>query len=560
MYDRITTSIEQYVTNQMNFLMDLRERDKKCLYSVLDASLYGKKILKSKSEDLLDLAMKHAIELFQQIAELHTFDMWLSLTRRFPLTPLFNPNWVVHTTLGLLRYAKIEPETTIQQIQVSKVVTGITLEISDEDISNAFRLVGFGSDIAELLILRRSVSKGMTLYLNEKGRPYVLTSKRVLEAVNHYDRRAPQFALLAYAGIPALPIEQDGPSFYEVRRLPRPLQLYIPDQNLTFFLPSWLTPVNLLETRKLLLHYSEAIEEIFGVHPDSIIAILGTLSALVHSTLPPLEVDEKNKYLILCDAAKNSENDHKLGFLQRLLWTGYLRYPIDQFKKELFSGFTHLTGLPALMSNIDDFFTGFVDTQNLEEFDCITLRPCQFIYTSANGSCYADLMLVEDFLAWVVEEAKSWYSSQHGDRFTLVTKNALIGALGDKAIVSWKKKYISKEGNQVEVDLLVNAKGKLWVVENKALSKSREYWRGDIAAIAQHTNSIRLAVKQAQNASSAVAYNCGKGTLEKFNKRSVEWIVCTPSQEFIFPISKFGMLNKNIPRVCTLNELLQFLC
>jgi hypothetical protein len=35
----------------------------------------------------------------------------------------------------------------------------------------------------------------------------------------------------------------------------------------------------------------------------------------------------------------------------------------------------------------------------------------------------------------------------------------------------------------------------------------------------------------------------------------VEWLICKPAQEFLAPIDCFGMLEPNVPRVCTAEEL-----
>jgi len=156
-----------------------------------------------------------------------------------------------------------------------------------------------------------------------------------------------------------------------------------------------------------------------------------------------------------------------------------------------------------------------------------------------------------------LERAKEWYSTQHGDRFTLTLKK-WIESHTKARVVGWKQ-LVESDDEKAEVDLLIHSGSLLFVIECKAFRKSREFFRGDGDAVSYRCSLIREAVKQSEKAAAVVrnALTCGDNRIPPVER--VEAVVCMPTQEYLRPFDEHGMLTTTIPRVCTPEELLRVL-
>jgi len=125
-------------------------------------------------------------------------------------------------------------------------------------------------------------------------------------------------------------------------------------------------------------------------------------------------------------------------------------------------------------------------------------------------------------------------------------------------VLSWKKKYKGKNG-QKEVDLLVKKGMTLYAVECKAFSKSRRYWFGEPAATTSRISKVAKAVIQAKESAKAVSNFLNTSRSNFPDISAVEWVVCSPTQEYIKPPDKYGYLSEKIPRVCTPQEFINHL-
>jgi len=162
---------------------------------------------------------------------------------------------------------------------------------------------------------------------------------------------------------------------------------------------------------------------------------------------------------------------------------------------------------------------------------------------------------MDDFLRWLVLRSKEWFSSQHGDRFTLALKRMLNEQVPGAQVLSWKDDYVAPSGERCEVDLLVEKDGVLYVIECKAYAKSRAFWLGEPRATSRRTQKVADAVRQARKAAAIVQEIADAGMYGLRRVDRVEWVACFPSQEFLKPVDKYGYLSHRIPRVCTPEEL-----
>jgi hypothetical protein len=169
------------------------------------------------------------------------------------------------------------------------------------------------------------------------------------------------------------------------------------------------------------------------------------------------------------------------------------------------------------------------------------------------------MLWIGEFIQTLVLRGKDWFSAQHGDRFTLTVKRTLEGDAPAATIIAWKHIYSASTGTRAEVDLLVYKNHVLYAIECKAFAKSRDHWMGKPDAIRLRAHKIADAVEQARKTAKVIAAIC-KSTPDEFPPATkVEWVLCLPTQEFLSPLGKFGLLANDIPRVCTPEELVTVL-
>lgn len=125
-------------------------------------------------------------------------------------------------------------------------------------------------------------------------------------------------------------------------------------------------------------------------------------------------------------------------------------------------------------------------------------------------------------------------------------------------IVSWKALYAGSSGTK-EIDLVIKKGRTLYAVECKAFTKSREYWLGDPRATASRTSKINKAVNQAKTGAATIETALNSNSVDIPDITQVEWVVCSPTQEFIKPWDKYGFLSQDISRVCTPEEFVAHL-
>ena len=189
----------------------------------------------------------------------------------------------------------------------------------------------------------------------------------------------------------------------------------------------------------------------------------------------------------------------------------------------------------------------------------IAAQAVPFFHLSADDQVYIDLLLVGDFLAGVIEGGKDWYASQHGDRFVLDLKRWLDEAAPGSVVGARIPVQLLDSMGRSDVDLLVRRGNTLITVECKAYAKSRDFMIGAPRAITDRRGKIRAAARQAQRTFEAFRNQVAAGQTEFPSTSRVEWLVCSPTVEFLKPFSENGMFSENMPRIVTPEELLEIL-
>jgi hypothetical protein len=177
------------------------------------------------------------------------------------------------------------------------------------------------------------------------------------------------------------------------------------------------------------------------------------------------------------------------------------------------------------------------------------------LFSNFDNHCYWDFQNYYDFLRSLIVRSMSWFSSQHGDRYTLVIKKILEKEIEGLNVIFFNKLLIV-DNEKFEIDLLIELNSRIYLVEAKAYSKNRNFWLGKRSAILARNQRVKDAVNQAKRSARLLNEYLRHNRIKGVSKSSnIEWIVCFPEQEFLHPLNKYGMI-KDIPRVCTIEELI----
>ena len=305
----------------------------------------------------------------------------------------------------------------------------------------------------------------------------------------------------------------------------------------------------------------------FNAPVESILHMLVWISNNVLSTLPMFEsiaeVEGKLRY-VLEDDRERPDRERRLQFAVGIFRRGIVRFPKQYFREQ--AGAAAIPPYSCSELEANRHATKFLDVFSIGEkqrgqIDLMMLQPVPIMYDSPTGRTYWDFMHLDDFFRWLLVSAREWYSSQHGDRFTLALKNHLELETNAE-VIAWKKNYRASDQASVaaesEVDLPIRNANRVYVVECKAYSKSRLFWLGEPDAVSDRSAKIGEAVNQAKKAQAVVESLRIAGEAELASNRPIDWVVCMPSQEFLKPFDRYGLLSTTIPKICTPEELSRY--
>ena len=516
-----------------------------------------KSIGSSTAYAAISQSIERAEILLRKAYSSHSMDFWLTHLRRLPTILRDWPDdWINYATVGAFKWSNYEQDTSLGAWRVGDTFA-VAYEASDEDLFLCCRIASICAMIAGLNRISRWVGKGSSVRHAGNGRLTLDPTPEVEKAIDQYEKRRPDHQLFADEGLLFFrqPIVSANHLFLLIGRAAAPFNQAIlepsGDKYPLNYLLHWRASKDFLQ---VFVPYDEALQDLFGLGAEKICNVFEALGRLVIHTIPPS--DEMDGLVFKTDLS-DAIFSHKFRFMIDLLQKGFVRFPETHLRSELVASMM-VSGIEpqTAQETVDLFFNAFCLQKNQRSrIDLRTLEPAYMLYASPGERCYIDLVQLSDFLRWLIICSKEWFSSQHGDRFTLGLKTMIENEVGNAQVISWKKKYAANSLKS-EVDLLVFNDGVLYAIECKAFAKSRSYWLGDPGATVSRTGKIDKAVKQAKDAATAVQgyVEANPGVLP--HASSVEWVVCCPAQEYIRPWDKYGFLSENIPKVCTPQELI----
>ncbi len=311
---------------------------------------------------------------------------------------------------------------------------------------------------------------------------------------------------------------------------------------------------------RLLRGYDDALIETWGVGADPILHVLTALSMLIFHSSPQLVVREGCLRFLPSETAEITER--RVGFAFGLARKGFLKFPRASLPYQLGQVLTPLSGDQKEGERlVNAFLDAFlIDPARVRDMDVIAAKGTPFFHLSTDGQVYIDLLLVGDFLAAVIDGGKDWYAAQHGDRFVLDLKRWLDDVAPGSVVGARIPVPLPDSAAFSDVDLLVRRGDTLITIECKAYAKSREFMIGAPRAVTARRGKIREAARQAQRTCEAFRRQVAAGQTEYSATSQVDWLVCSPTVEFLKPFSEYGMFNERMARIVTPEELLQILC
>lgn len=131
-----------------------------------------------------------------------------------------------------------------------------------------------------------------------------------------------------------------------------------------------------------------------------------------------------------------------------------------------------------------------------------------------------------------------------------------------RGLVAWEvdTELIGPDGTIRQIDASFVVGDCLWVVECKALSQNPKIDRGSFMALKRRRESLEAHLSQARTLADFIRTNpTGRNYAIPFGINRIEYAVCTTGVEWIWARGDDLWLTQTVPRVCTLDELLDFL-
>ena len=563
-FDRTTEKLREFVNNNRQ---EIQMRSDAILSQIFEPVRQCKKITIPRSEtfNLLTSCADIALNFIKEICIKYSIDFWLAFIRKLPLILSdWHDYWIPYATLLILKYSNWSKDTTLGHAYEDSTF-GIRFSYTYDDLFDCCMIASISRSLADINSMNRWCSKGAFVEHMGDGILELNIPDNIKSAVKHYERRRPEFSIFADEGIfvsnslPIINMLVEKPLFILAKPHPPLDTAILKRSEEKYQIKYYIIPVREQSFLELIRPYEEAIDDLFGFKVDSIMHVLRVFSHLIALSIPA-DNGAFNEF-VFDYSLEDKEFIHKFSFMLDFCRRGLVRFPLKYLKVRLSSlyVFPYSDSIDCAKKLVDQFFNAFcLNSENREKIDVINLQPLPLIYTSPGDQCYFDFMWIQDFLRWLVVRSREWYSSQHGDRFTLALKKFISHSVKNTKVIGHKKTFLDRSGKPFEIDLLVLCENILYAIECKAYSKSRRYWLGDPSEINRRTQKIKEAVSQAKKAAENLQDHIRSGKSGLPCVSNVKWILCLPTQEYLNPLEKFGLLYKDIPCVCTPEELVNY--
>jgi hypothetical protein len=556
MYDPITTQLDTYATLNGRRIAELRQEQRHLVFESLQ--LHREKVFSGSNgfSALTQCFCRGEIE-FQRIIPKLPKDAWLAYIRRLPIR---DPALVALITLALCKHSKVDSEIPLKTME--EVLNSGDSEaaiIADEIWEQVLILWFTGDAMLQAAKLRRTVGKGARLVVNN-GAIRLEAADQLSEAINQYEGRRPKDTLFGDHGfLLKLKLPDLKLGFLTLVAFDQPKYFYVPNRDIRLLFKYYIRPYDAFGLETFLRPYEEALNEDLKISVDAIMHCLVALGTLTVGSMlvPDQQADDGIESFDQDDGS--ATYDAKLSFTYDIGHKGYLRFSKEMLLNRLSTVSTPWSRTKPPRALVEEFLSALTLTHDkARKIDLSSPNVIPLLHESFDNSVYIDFLMARDFIGSLIEEGKKFYRSFHGERFPLALKRFIQMRYPMAFLEIGRKVKLPGKSSPTDIDLLVQRGTTLFSIECKAYSKSLAYRRGEPKAVKLRRDDIREAVRQAKRAAGAFAIEVNGGTTEFPENFTVEWLVCTPTQEFLYPLSEHGLF-ENVPRVLTPEELLSIL-
>ncbi len=521
---------------------------------------YGQTLCGNRAQKALRTCFNIAESSFAAICARHSVEFWFPLIRE-QTEKSYIQNEETYATLSLLKYAGVDKKDSIP-IDVAGSNTEIGLLVEPRDFLDVNRLTYLATLMGAIGNAYRRVGKGSELLPSENFPICDRASIAVESAMGCYDNRRPYPEFFRDQGmLHNINIKNQGIYFMGLAK-GKGRRFIVPEWSASWPCHRLLAPFEADSWIQILESYREAIEDLYEIQLDSLFHFLSGLALNIMNSVPCFEGGRTGDIRLLPGNDKSEEQwKRDVQFLLSFTRKGYFRFPLDMWLN-MMSWIRSPWAESEVVSRelTEEFFQNFcLNEDRRAKIEVSAMFPMPFCFRTSSNWIYVDVQHTEDFLVHLLHSGKDWFATQHGDRFTLALKRLIQTKRPEVDILGWKQKIPTGAKGSIECDLLLATKTALWVIECKAFGKSPEYYRGDHEAVRWRLSKLHNAFEQAQKQSVAIRQAITNGNYSLPKRDRVETVVCTPVQEFIYPVDAFGFITGNIPRICTPEELLEAL-
>jgi hypothetical protein len=438
--------------------------------------------------------------------------------------------------------------------------------ITDEDTMNSILDMVFYVSakikvVCSMSVTMRIIGKGMKIerFAGDLF-PIFANDESLNQSLNYYDNYIIPFSKLA------LPVNVDIEDNFMIKnsydcfglgRIEKPLYIYHSVNDFSWGIMNYVPCIyHLNDVYKLLDKYSESIEIIYKMSIQGLRYVLYALSKLTSDTILSLFytfsiIDNKLISNINLDDKRTSV---PAKFTFDLLNKGYLRFNKDSLINSMLSIDFENLNKEEKLKLINDFVNAFCLIKN-DNID-IYSNYVPFVYLTEKENFIIDFTAVFYFFESLFKSGKEYYATLQGDRFNAYVRQRLANELSSNSFVyDNDRNVINNNHESTKIDIIVNIFDTIYIIECKAFEKKSKYFKGHPKEIANRINRIEQAVEQVKRSCKiAEAY-----IKEKYEiKYKYEWIVCSSDREFIYPLNKYGFLYDKTPKVCTVEEIIEY--
>jgi len=547
----------------INFKKIIQNAKLDCLeaYKLLKLYLSSNRYSKYKAFRLLeDEQAKLLNDLYQTINKLST-ETWLMYLRRIP-TLHANPEYLrVLNILLVNNRNRLKMEGSILECNSeNNHIVVMEAETMNDLLSLVFSVSSKIEVICSMTTIMRLIGKGMEIEGFIDGYPKFFENDNLNRSLDYYDNYRIPFSKLALPiniGVKKNIMIEDNNDCFGLIPIKGPIYIKHNANDFKWGIMNYYPCTYRLDDLfKLLDKYSEGIEIIFNVKMQSIRYVIYALSKLsgdtVLSLFNTLTIIDNEIYSSIDLEDMETPNPVKFSF--DLLNKGYLHFNKDFLLKRMCSVNYENLDSKTKINLINEFVNAFcsIKSDNIE----IYLDYVPFMYLTEKDYLIVDFTSVFYFFESLFKNGKEYYATLQGDRFNAYVRQRLGCEFSSNMFTYDKDRNVINNNEKAQIDIIVNTADTVYIIECKAFEKKANYLKGHPKEITKRINRIDDAVKQAKR-------GC-KIAKEYFNKKyainyNYDWIVCSTDREFIYPLSKYGFLHNETPKVCTLEEIIDFL-